>query len=226
MQGDGMKFNTPNRSGMSLQSLAWITEFGREYTDRNLKSVEEMDAMYVDRYGIPRSEMNKRFLNNLDRSVKILEVGSNIGLQLQFLQRMGFVNLYGIEILPYAVELSKSRTEGINIIQGNALDIPFQGGWFDLIFTSGLLIHIPPKDLPIVIEEIIRCTNRYIWGFEYYAEKLTQVQYRESEQTDELLWKADFPKIYCNLGNTLKLVKSEKFKVSGTDYEDIMFLLE
>lgn len=50
----------------------------------------------------------------------------NIGNQLLCLQNAGFNNLYSIELQPYAVELSKSRAEGINIIQGSAFYIPFK----------------------------------------------------------------------------------------------------
>lgn len=205
----------------SKQTQAWASKFGKEYTDRNAMSVEDMDLMYLQRYGVSRSDMNYRFLDNVDKNIKILEVGSNIGLQLQFLQKMGFKNLYGIEVSSYAVELAKSRTMGINIIEGNALDIPFKDGWFDLVFTSGVLIHIPPNNLPAVMEEIVRCSNRYIWGFEYFAKQLTQVQYRECEQTSNLLWKNNFPKLYG-----MSVVKLQKFKVKDTKFEDVMFLLE
>lgn len=50
---------------------------------------------------------------------------------------MGFNNLYGIEINNYAIELSKSRTNNINIIQGYAFGIPFKDEYFNLVFTSG-----------------------------------------------------------------------------------------
>lgn len=51
--------------------------------------------------------MNTLFLGDLDRSLRILEVGANVGFQLALLQRMGFCNLYGIELQPYAVERAR-----------------------------------------------------------------------------------------------------------------------
>jgi pseudaminic acid biosynthesis-associated methylase len=110
--------------------------------------------------------------------MKVLEIGSNVGNQLLCLQEAGFKNLYGIELQSYAVELSKSRTKGINIIQGSAFDIPFKNDFFDLIFTSGLLIHIAPEDITTVLDEIHRCTIKYIWCFEYYSDVYTKIEYR------------------------------------------------
>jgi len=117
-----------------------VGEFGKKYTDRNILTLDELDEMYRKKIGVSRTELNNLFIGGLDRSIKILEVGSNIGNQLLLLQKMGFKNLYGIEINSYAVEFSKSRTKNIiNIIQGSAFDIPFKDKYFDLVFTSGLL---------------------------------------------------------------------------------------
>jgi pseudaminic acid biosynthesis-associated methylase len=201
----------------------WKGDFGKEYTDRNALSFAGMEKLYKDNYGITRTTLNKRFLNGIDRKIKILEVGSNIGNQLVILQKMGFENLYGIEPQGYAVEFSKSKTMGINIIQGNAFDIPFKDGYFDLVFTSGVLIHINPKNVKSAIKEICRCSCKYIWGFEYYSEDYKNVVYRGHEN---LLWKADFSRIYKDACPGLKTVKQEFFKYLSNDNTDAMFLLK
>jgi pseudaminic acid biosynthesis-associated methylase len=156
----------------------WAGNFGRKYTDRNALSLEEMELLYKEQYGVTRTEMNSKFIGKFDRVMKVLEIGSNVGNQLLCLQEAGFKNLYGIELQSYAVELSKSRTKGINIIQGSAFDIPFKNDFFDLIFTSGLLIHIAPEDITTVLDEIHRCTIKYIWCFEYYSDVYTKIEYR------------------------------------------------
>lgn len=200
----------------------WASNFGKEYTDRNALSLQEMELLCKERYGITRTEMNLKFLGDFDRDIKILEVGSNIGNQLLCLQKASFKNLYGIELQSYAVELSKSRTQGINIIQGSAFDIPFKDGFFDLVFTSGLLIHIAPEDIIAVLDEIYRCTNQYIWGFEYYAEEYTQIDYRGHA---DLLWKTNFSKLFLERFSKPRLVKEEYFKYTSNDNVDVMFLL-
>ena len=204
------------------QMKNWAGQFGREYTDRNTLSLDEMEALYKRNYGQTRTELNGQFLREIDRSIRILEVGSNIGNQLLCLQRMGFYNLYGIELQSYAVELSKSKTKRINIIEGSAFDIPYKDSYFDLVFTSGVLIHISPSDISMAMREIHRCTRKFIWGFEYYAAEYTEVTYRGH---GNLLWKADFVRLYLDQFKDLELVKEERLNYLENDNMDTMFLL-
>jgi len=208
---------------ISKQITKWKDKFGKEYTNRNALILDELERMYENNYGLSRTELNNIFIGKFDHSIKILEVGSNIGNQLLLLQKMGFKNLYGIEINDYAVELSKQRTNNINIIQGSAFDIPFKNKYFDLVFTSGLLIHIAPHDINLVLNEIYRCTKEYIWGFEYYKEKYTEIIYRGKK---DLLWKANFSQLYLDLFKDIKLIKEKKLKYLNDDNIDVMFLLK
>jgi len=205
------------------QTEKWLGEFGKEYTDRNAITLEEMEELWQKNFGTTRTEMNLEFIGDLKRSIRILEVGSNIGNQLSCLQNMGFQALYGIELQEYAVELSKSRTKHINIIQGSAFDIPYKDNFFDLVLTSGLLIHIAPSNVEQVLREIYRCTKKYIWGSEYFADSYTQIEYRGNT---ELLWKTNFAKLYIDKFHDLRVVKEKKFKYLTNDNVDSMFLLE
>lgn len=205
------------------QIKVWNSNLGKEYTDRNPLSSRAMNDLYLKNFGLNRSFLNHEFLDDLDRSIKILEVGTNVGTQLQILQEMGFLNLYGIELQSYAVELSKAGTKNINLIQGNVFDLPFKDGFFDLVFTSGVLIHISPDDISLAFDEIFRCTNKYIWGYEYYAEEYVRERYRGY---DNLLWKANFVKLYCEQFPDLKLVKEKHLKYLASENIDHMFLLK
>ena len=208
---------------ISKQITKWKDKFGKEYTNRNALTLDELERLHENNYGVSRTKLNNIFIGKFDHSIKILEVGSNIGNQLLLLQKMGFKNLYGIEINEYAVELSKQRVNNINIIQGSAFDIPFKNEYFDLVFTSGVLIHIAPHDINLVLNEIYRCTKEYIWGFEYYEEKYTEIIYRGKK---DLLWKANFAQLYLNLFENLKLIKEKKIKYLNNDNIDVMFLLK
>ena len=210
-------------SRITEQMKKWMDDFGKEYTDRNALTLDEMNELCRRNYGITRTELNNLFIGKLDRTVRVLEIGSNIGNQLLLLQKTGFKNLYGIEVNNYAVELSKQRTKNINIIQGSAFDIPFKDGYFDLVFTSGLLIHIAPSDIEVVMQEIHRCTKDYIWGFEYYSDKYSEIVYRGKKN---LLWKTDFAKLYLNLFDDLELIKEKRLKYLNNDKIDAMFLLK
>lgn len=203
------------------QMKVWINQFGRDYTERSIFTVEELNKDYVECFGLSRIEMNSVFLDSLPRSMRILEIGCNVGNQLRCLQHMGFENLYGLEIQWHAVKKARELTSRSNILQGSAFDIPFKDGFFDLVFTSGLLIHISPIDILNALREIRRSTCKYIWGFEYFADSYTEVNYRGYES---LLWKTDFAKLFLDSFSDLRLVKRQKF--SNSNNVDEMFLLE
>lgn len=200
----------------------WKGKFGEEYTERSIYNPEQLDEFYVKNYGITRKEMNHQFLDNIKVN-SILEIGSNVGNQLRMLQSIGYENLYGVELQLYAVEKAKSLTNNINIIQGSAFDVPFKDSYFDLVFTSGVLIHISPKDIKKAIHEIYRLSNRYIWGLEYYSNVYQEVLYRENK---DALWKGNFMEMFLLEFPDLKIVKSEMYPYVNGENVDMMYLLE
>jgi pseudaminic acid biosynthesis-associated methylase len=204
-------------------ALVWAGEFGKKYTKRNFRSLEETEDLYKEGFGISRSEMNAQFLSNLDKELKILEVGSNIGNQLLYLQKMGFMNLHGIDVQSHAIELAKSRTDGIDLINASGFDIPFKDSIFDLVFTSGVLIHVRPDQITTVLDEIWRCTNRYIWGFEIYSPEYTNIPYLSYS---DICYKADYAKLFMDRFNHLRLIKQAHFIHPKSDNTHFMYLLE
>lgn len=202
----------------------WKGDFGKEYTDRNSRSHEEWDKFYLSCYGKTKIEMNDAFIGNLPKDMRILEVGCNTGMQLNGFQRMGFENLYGVELQPYAAEEAKKYTKNINIVCGSGFDLPFKDEYFDLVCTNGVLIHIEPKDLPKIMTEMYRCSKKYIFGFEYYADSLTEINYRGHSN---YLWKADYAALFMEQFPDLKLVKTEKYPyIDNSGNVDFIYLLE
>ncbi|MDP7367411.1 MAG: methyltransferase domain-containing protein [Candidatus Pacebacteria bacterium] len=203
----------------TVQEKFWSSKFGDKYIARNS---QDFDKLYTLRFGISRSQMNKDFLKG-KRIKNILEVGSNIGNQLSILQKLGYENLYGIEIHKPAIEKAKKRTKDINILYGSAFDLPFKDSYFDIVFTAGVLIHISPRDVKKAMREIYRTSNKYIWGLEYFDEKYRTIEYRNNKNH---LWKGNFAKMYMDLFPDLKLIKEERYEYKdGSGNIDSMFLL-
>jgi pseudaminic acid biosynthesis-associated methylase len=200
----------------------WQSDFGAEYTERNKFSVDEQDALYTDEYGVTRTEMNKEFLSGLEIS-SFLEVGCNVANQLRCLQSMGFSPLYGVEVQAYAVERAKEITKGINIVQGSGFDVPFKDNYFDVVFTSGVLIHISPDDIYKIMDEIYRTSGNYIWGFEYYSETYMEIPYRGNSNK---MWKANFMQLFLDRFPDLRVVKEKKYPYKYNDNVDQMYLLQ
>lgn len=177
---------------MAHQLKAWEGEFGKAYTDRN-----EIDW----RARLPAFQ---QMLDGLPIK-RVIEVGCNRGHNLVALLELLGGEIVGIEPNQYALELARAASTKVGVLRGHAFDLPFKDGYFDLVFTAGVLIHIPLEDLAAALSEIYRVSNRYILAIEYYAEEETVVHYRGH---DDLLWKRDFLKHYQTQFTDLNFVES------------------
>jgi pseudaminic acid biosynthesis-associated methylase len=211
-----------NSEAKTAQTEVWSGDFGREYTDRNTLDVESLDQLYRKNYGRARSEINERILQGIPKNESLLEVGCNTGNQLLMLQHMSWSNLAGIELQPYAAEIARGRLPNISVKLGSALALPAEDSSFDLVFTSGVLIHIAPQNLSRALEEIHRTSRGYIWGLEYYAPEETEVTYRARKG---LLWKMNFAQRYLERFNDLELVREERLPYVESENVDTVFLL-
>lgn len=201
------------------QTHEWAGDEGIDYTDRNPHSVPEMNELRTQAYGVTQRELNERFLDGLPRDLRILEVGTNMGIQLKILEDMGFEQIYGIDVSKYALSKGRKQYSGVNFIEGSALDIPFDDDCFDLVFTIGVLVAIPPAQIETAMDEIVRCSNRYVWGLEFYADEYTKIEHRD------LYWKTDFVDLYRR-NYPLEVVNVERLEYVNEDQEDRMYLLE
>jgi pseudaminic acid biosynthesis-associated methylase len=157
------------------QLALWRSDFGRAYTDRN------------DRDKPERVDAWRRLLGGIV-PVRALEVGCNVGWNLVYLERLGISELYGIEPQPDAVERARQRRPRFNVLHGTACDLPFRDGLCDLVFTSGVLIHIAPGSLGDALDEIHRVSRRWIAAIEYDDPAEQEVRYRGHSGA---LWKRD-----------------------------------
>ncbi len=177
---------------METSQLAlWRSEFGRSYTDRN------------DREKPERVESWRRILEGVAVN-RALEVGCNVGWNLEYLRRLSIPELYGIEPQPYAVERARWRGPAFGVLQGTAFDLPFKDGYFDLAFTSGVLIHIAPESIGSALDEIYRVSNKYIVAIEYDAATEQEINYRGHAGA---LWKRDHGGLWQARYPSLKLIR-------------------
>jgi pseudaminic acid biosynthesis-associated methylase len=204
------------------QTEVWRGTFGREYTDRNTFEIDALDSLYRNNYGITRTQINRDFVGCFAKDGSFLEVGCNTGNQLLLLQRMGYTNLSGVELQSYALEIARSRTRNISLEQGSALALPYDDASFDVVFTSGVLIHIAPEDIPRAMSEIHRVARSFIWGLEYFAPNVTEVNYR---QHNGLLWKMNYAQRYLDQFDDLELIREKHIPYLEGDNVDTVFLL-
>jgi len=175
----------------SEQLQLWRSDFGRDYTDRNdHEKPERIDAW-------------RRVLDGI-QPARTLEVGCNVGWNLSYLRALGLPALYGIEAQSYAVARAHTRSPELDVIKGDAFNLPFKDGWFDLAFTSGMLIHIAPDALGAALDEIYRVSRRWIVAIEYDDRREQEVGYRGKTNA---LWKRDHGAAWQTRHSDLRLVR-------------------
>jgi pseudaminic acid biosynthesis-associated methylase len=131
--------------------------------------------------------------------------------------------MYGIDINEHALHEARENNLNLNVVKGSALNIPFKDNYFDMVYTSGVLIHIHPDNLKQVMSEIYRCSKQYIWGMEYFSVDCKEINYRGNEG---FLWKNNFVRLYLKYFPDLEIVKEQFYNYkNGSFNTDTMFLL-
>jgi pseudaminic acid biosynthesis-associated methylase len=161
------------------QENFWAGEFGNEYINRN--QGERLINSNVVLFG--------QILKSAPQVKSIVELGCNIGLNLQALNRIDErFELCGYEINTTAAQKARELNVA-DIVDGTILDPLSLEKQYDVSFTKGVLIHINPSDLNKVYENLYNLSKRYIVVCEYYNPSPVVVPYRGN---DDRLFKRDF----------------------------------
>ena len=174
----------------------WQGSTGNKYIERN--KFEEWKLA-------PGIAAFQKILQNF-KFKSVLEVGSNIGLNLIYLNQ-----LYGEDLDLFAVEpniaafnklASEAQLKNLKKAWNcNAFNLPLEDGSIDLVFTSGVLIHIAPEDLRRATDEVVRVANKFVLCMEYFSHKAESIEYRGRKG---LLFKRDFGAFYQDTYPELK----------------------
>jgi pseudaminic acid biosynthesis-associated methylase len=200
----------------------WKGEFGNLYIDRN-NSIEELNKKYKESTGYTVEDIFEKIFSDIDKNVKILELGCNIGLKLSILEKMGFKNLTGVEINEKAFKIAQQNCPKIKFHNSSIEEFDPGEEKFDVVYTNGVLIHINPKALPEIIKKIISLSKKYIFDSENYSDEITEVNYRGNKKT---LWKQNFLQLFLDEDPNLKIIKQEKINYKNEDVSDIIYLLK
>lgn len=190
-----------------LENL-WAGEFGDAYTLRNQPNSR-------------RSIFWKKTL--LETKPKnILEVGCNQGGNLRWIaQSMPAKNIYGVDINESALSVLKKALPAVNAIWSQARELPFQDGYFDMVFTAGVLIHQPTATLRRVMDEVVRCSGHHVLCLEYFSPKNEEILYRGHKGA---LFKRDYGQLYRKWFPNLRLQKTS-FLGKDEGWDDVTFWL-
>lgn len=178
---------------------AWRGAFGDDYTDRLAPTEDRVRAA---------TRWWARILQPLAAAMpgSILEVGANVGINLRALGRLTGAELHAVE--PNGRARARLVGDGVVISErvhdGTAGAIPLPDRAVDMAFTSGVLIHVAPEDLPAALAEIDRVARRWVLAIEYFAQKPEAIPYRGR---DGLLFKRDFGRAWLEHAPQLRVVE-------------------
>lgn len=173
------------------QLALWRSAFGRAYTERN-----DHDR--------PERALAWRQLLDGIAPRRVLEVGCNVGWNLVYLSRLGIDELYGVEPQIDAIHAARVRRPDFHVLAGTAFDLPLDDASCDLVFTSGVLIHIAPGSIGAALDEIHRVSRRWIAAIEYDAPVEQEIEYRGHAGA---LWKRDHGAAWTTRYPGLRLVR-------------------
>lgn len=172
----------------------WEGKFGEEYIKRNSDI-----QVFLKR---------KTFFTNILKKYKdirsILEVGCNIGGNLYTINQINDkYNLCGIEPNKKAYEMAKKLYPYASFLKTNVFELSSKIK-YDLVFTSGVLIHISNKDLEQALKKIYKVSNKYILTIEYYSKFRKVIPYRN---LTDALFKRPYDKEWLNIFPNIQIIE-------------------
>lgn len=167
----------------------WTGEFGDAYTRRQPDTSNARQQIW--RMLLPR------------HCVSVLEVGANVGANLEAIAQFRDIDLYATEPNELARRQLNDSDLCVQVTNDTADALRFDDNAVDLVFTCGVLIHVPPDKLAASLKEIHRVAHHWIIVGEYFAPQEEMIPYRGH---DNALWRRDygsllldqFPDLHCN----------------------------
>ena len=95
---------------------------------------------------------------------KVMEIGCNYGRELKKLE--GLAQLYGVDSNEKMVEFAKQYVKG-KFLKADVCELPYGNSTMDLVYTDGLLSHLPPEKVYEAVKEIVRVSKKYVLFVEY-----------------------------------------------------------
>lgn len=166
---------------MSEQATWWAGPDGDAYHARNVGRVDANVEFF--KRSLPQHWRSGPFMIR-----SAIEFGCGIGENMIALSKIiGGVRLYGVEVNATA---AKKVPVG-SVILGTVQDfkMPNNPRTFDLAFSKGCLIHVPPEDIELAYQRLFDASHKGIIIAEYFSPRREMIEYRGQQNR---LWKADF----------------------------------
>lgn len=161
---------------------------------------------------IKRSEFFVEQLKNYSFN-SIFEVGFFSGRNLYYIKEaFPNIKIAGLEINPKAVRYAREKLDlNEELLCMNLYDMDKIKEKFDIVFTSGVAIHISPDNIPSVLQKMLRRSNKYVMHIEEcgHGELIKGPKHMNPKKrpSDQLQWAPDLIKEYRHLGYEPKVIE-------------------
>jgi pseudaminic acid biosynthesis-associated methylase len=187
----------------------WTGEFGDAWVGRNLRAGAERGPFWDETIDFTSART-------------VLEVGCGFGANLRWLlAALPGGRVSGVDVNALALDQARTAAPTATLLRAAARALPFQRHAFDLVLTVAVLIHQPDESLPSVVDELGRCSRRWVMCGEYFAPEPTAVEWRG---TRDALIKRDYGRILQEQLPGFRLVR-EQFFPRDTGWDDVTFWL-
>ena len=122
----------------------------------------------ADEYDVFTPQANEKLiaafvrLSGLPRGAHVADLGCGSGVFTELLQRKGYQSV-GLDISPKLVALGRRKYPGIELIEGDAENLPFPAESLDGLLLSGLVHHFPdPRRLASEVKRVLRRGGRFV----------------------------------------------------------------
>ena len=166
----------------------WIGQFGDDYTERQKENITERVYLLADALKMVLGDIHS-----------VCEFGANVGENIKAYKELVGSGKWvmtpefsGIEINPNCCDKLSEHT----FVYNQSITKPIKEK-FDLVFTRGVLIHLPKSDLTKAINNMYNCSNKYILIAEYHSPERRMIPYRG---LDDALWIDDYFKPFLKKG--------------------------
>jgi SAM-dependent methyltransferase len=121
-----------------------------------------------DEYDVFTPQANARLieafvrLSGLPHGARVADLGCGSGVFTELLRRRGYMSV-GVDISPKLVALGRSKYPGLELIEGDAENLPFENESLDGALLSGLVHHFPdPRRLATEVGRVLKPGGRFV----------------------------------------------------------------
>lgn len=185
------------------------------------KAGQELDKYWTSEIANLRSKWFVEQIGSLDFD-SIFEVGVFSGRNLRYIQdRFPNAKVGGVDVSEQIVEYASEKVPEAKIECSTVYDMNTDDKW-DIVFTMGVLLHIPMDQINTAVSNCVKRANKYVIHLETDGDNVVSHGPADVDPkiVKELLrWKPNLTSIYDGLGyNVDKIEVPREFSTSGAKH--------